>query len=64
MSEKAKRWKRYSYLGRIKQARNTLLTLAKQDFVNEYLRNHIDNLERDLAALEPKVRRAIKGDQP
>lgn len=64
MSERAKRWQRYSFLGRIKQARNTLQSLGKQDFVNEYLRSHIDNIDRELERLEPKVRRAIKGDQP
>lgn len=60
MSEKAERWRQYSYLGRLKQARNMLLSLHRERFMSEGLRNHTDNIERELAALQRKVEFAIR----
>ncbi|HLP67275.1 MAG TPA: hypothetical protein VK181_07130 [Rhizobium sp.] len=60
MSAKAERWRKYAYLGRIKQARNMLLSLYKEQFMTEGLRNEVDNLERTLERLQRKVDFAIR----
>jgi hypothetical protein len=60
VSEKAKRWQRYSYLGRLKQAENVLRELAKQDFVDEELAGLLRRAAVDVSFLTRQTKLAIE----
>lgn len=51
MSEKAKRWQRYSYLGRLKQARNTLQSLSKESFLDSDTTAHVAYIDQQIKTL-------------
>lgn len=61
MSEKAKRWRQYSFLGQIKAARTTLRELSKQPFVSKELLNRIDEADLSLSHLYRETEAAIRG---
>ncbi|NJL70382.1 MAG: hypothetical protein HC888_01630 [Candidatus Competibacteraceae bacterium] len=60
MSEKAQRWKRYSYLGRLKQAQGTLQTLKNEAFLGEELQAEAHKLAIDILFFQRRVQRAIE----
>lgn len=64
MSAASERWRRYTYLGRLKQARILMHALSKETFVDGDTLTHVLNLARDLDRFYTELEKAIKEKRP